>query len=107
VMRNEGHRAAGEGPEELEYTLVSPAQPSGRRSAGRTTEVTDSARLPYGGQGARGRAGTSPTGEAVEMTRGGDYEVAVIGGGPGGSSAAAQLARKGHRVLLLECETFP
>jgi flavin-dependent dehydrogenase len=41
------------------------------------------------------------------MTRGWDYEVAVIGGGPGGSSAAAQLARKGHRVLLLERETFP
>src|SRR6185436_15267972 len=105
-MRNEGHRAAGEGPEELEYTLVSPAQPSGRRPAGKTTEVTDSTRLPYGDQPtspavaaeqARGRAGTSPTGEAVQMTRGWDYEVAVIGGGPGGSSAAAQLARKGHR----------
>jgi len=41
------------------------------------------------------------------MTRGWDYEVAVVGGGPGGSSAAAQLARKGHRVLLLERETFP
>ena len=41
------------------------------------------------------------------MTRGVDYEVAVIGGGPGGSAAAAQLARKGHRVLVLERDTFP
>lgn len=41
------------------------------------------------------------------MARGWDYEVAVIGGGPGGSSAAAHLARKGHRVLLLERDTFP
>jgi flavin-dependent dehydrogenase len=41
------------------------------------------------------------------MTRAVDYEVAVIGGGPGGSAAAAQLARKGHRVLVLERDTFP
>jgi flavin-dependent dehydrogenase len=41
------------------------------------------------------------------MTRGWDHDVAVIGGGPGGSAAAAQLARKGHRVLLLERDTFP
>src|SRR5262245_15077873 len=41
------------------------------------------------------------------MERGWDHEVAVIGGGPGGSSAAAGLARRGRRVLLLERETFP
>jgi flavin-dependent dehydrogenase len=31
----------------------------------------------------------------------------VIGGGPAGSSAASVLARRGHRVLLLEREQFP
>lgn len=34
-------------------------------------------------------------------------DVVVIGGGPGGSTAAAMLARKGWRVLLLERERFP
>ena len=34
-------------------------------------------------------------------------DVLVIGGGPGGSTAAAMLARKGWRVLLLEREFFP
>ena len=34
-------------------------------------------------------------------------DVAVIGGGPGGSTAATMLARKGFRVLLLERERFP
>lgn len=36
-----------------------------------------------------------------------DYDVAVIGGGPGGSSAGTALARRGRRVLLLERERFP
>jgi flavin-dependent dehydrogenase len=36
-----------------------------------------------------------------------DYETIVIGGGPAGSTAAALLARHGHRVLLLEKERFP
>ena len=34
-------------------------------------------------------------------------DVVVIGGGPGGSTAATMLARKGWRVLLLERERFP
>jgi len=34
-------------------------------------------------------------------------DVVVIGGGPGGSTAAAMLARKGWRVVLFERERFP
>ena len=35
------------------------------------------------------------------------YDVIVIGGGPGGSTAATIVAEKGHRVLLLEREKSP
>ena len=35
------------------------------------------------------------------------YDVIVIGGGPGGSTAATMLARQGAQVLLLERERFP
>src|SRR5262245_52988209 len=35
------------------------------------------------------------------------YDVAVIGGGPAGSTAAALLARAGRRVVLFEREKFP
>jgi FADH2-dependent halogenase len=35
------------------------------------------------------------------------HDVLIIGGGPGGSSAASFLARAGKRVLLLEKEHFP
>jgi len=36
-----------------------------------------------------------------------NFDVVVIGGGPGGSSAAAFLAKNGLRVLALERESFP
>lgn len=36
-----------------------------------------------------------------------DFDVAVIGGGPGGSSVATALARLGRRVLVLERDRFP
>lgn len=35
------------------------------------------------------------------------FDVVVIGGGPGGSSTATALARRGRSVLLLEKEHFP
>jgi len=35
------------------------------------------------------------------------YDAIILGGGPAGTTAATLLAEKGHRVLLLEKETFP
>jgi len=35
------------------------------------------------------------------------YDVIVVGGGPGGASAAYHLGNAGRRVLVLEKETFP
>ena len=35
------------------------------------------------------------------------YDVAIIGGGPSGSTAATFLARMGHKVIVLEREKFP
>jgi flavin-dependent dehydrogenase len=37
----------------------------------------------------------------------GTYDVAIIGGGPAGSIAAALLARAGRRVIVFEREKFP
>ena len=36
-----------------------------------------------------------------------DLDVLVVGGGPGGATLAACLARRGRRVLVLERDTFP
>jgi len=40
-------------------------------------------------------------------TQFGEVDVVVIGGGPGGSTAATLISKDGHRVLLLEREQFP
>jgi FAD-dependent halogenase len=36
-----------------------------------------------------------------------DVDVVVVGGGPGGSTLASLVATQGHRVVVLEKETFP
>jgi flavin-dependent dehydrogenase len=36
-----------------------------------------------------------------------DFDFAVAGGGPAGSSTAISLGQYGHSVVLFECETFP
>ena len=36
-----------------------------------------------------------------------EYDVVVIGGGPGGSATAGLLAKRGHSVLVIEREKFP
>ncbi|RSM44435.1 FAD-dependent oxidoreductase [Amycolatopsis balhimycina DSM 5908] len=36
-----------------------------------------------------------------------EFDVVVVGGGPAGSTLATLVALRGHRVLLLEKETFP
>ena len=35
------------------------------------------------------------------------YDVAIVGGGPAGAAAGAQLSKAGKRVIILEKEAFP
>ena len=36
-----------------------------------------------------------------------EYDAVILGGGPAGASAAAVLAEKGRRVVVIEREKFP
>ena len=36
-----------------------------------------------------------------------DWDAVVIGGGPAGLMAAGEIARQGHRVLLVEAKPSP
>ncbi|CAN5782577.1 geranylgeranyl reductase family protein [soil metagenome] len=38
---------------------------------------------------------------------GAEFDVVVVGGGPGGAACALELARRGHSVLVCEKKTFP
>ncbi len=49
----------------------------------------------------------TPPGSLLLSSDAMSYDVIVIGGGPAGSTAAAVLAAKGRRVVLLEKEKFP
>ncbi|MFB8280453.1 tryptophan 7-halogenase [Nocardia colli] len=47
------------------------------------------------------------SGEPIGAACSENVDVVVVGGGPGGSTLAALVAKRGHRVLLLEREKFP
>ncbi|MFE7121179.1 FAD-dependent oxidoreductase, partial [Streptomyces sp. NPDC057654] len=43
----------------------------------------------------------------MALTNSEHFDAVVVGGGPAGSTLAALLALRGHRVLVLEKEFFP
>lgn len=43
----------------------------------------------------------------MNAANGQQFDVIVVGGGPGGSTLAALVAKQGHRVLILESERLP
>jgi len=43
----------------------------------------------------------------MNETRNEEFDVIVIGGGPAGSTVASFVAMQGHRVLVLERDSFP
>ncbi|MDA8805445.1 NAD(P)/FAD-dependent oxidoreductase [Euryarchaeota archaeon] len=58
-----------------------------------------------GAQGVRSWEQPIETGEMPES--GAEFDAIVVGGGPGGSSAAGYLAKAGAKVLLIEKEVWP
>ena len=42
----------------------------------------------------------------METVRMSAWDVLIVGGGPGGSTAAWELAKRGRRVLLLDAARF-
>jgi flavin-dependent dehydrogenase len=59
----------------------------------------------HGGDSRGLHADPAPRDSVSEVTY--DFDFAVVGGGPAGSSAAISLAQHGHSVVLFERETFP
>jgi len=51
--------------------------------------------------------GAVTTWDSDERFEGVDWDVIVIGAGPSGSTTAALLAKQGHRVLMVERESWP
>jgi FAD-dependent halogenase len=43
----------------------------------------------------------------VDVGDGAEFDVVVAGGGPSGATLAAAVAKRGHRVLVLDSERFP
>jgi 2-polyprenyl-6-methoxyphenol hydroxylase-like FAD-dependent oxidoreductase len=54
-----------------------------------------------------GNPSGTTTGDLLQPKRNEEFDIIVIGGGPGGSTVGALLAGFGKRVLVLEKEVFP